>query len=124
MIFCSLSKFPFQGRHLQREPQIIITPYCVFVRVVFQKEELGRLLINIFAVVPGGVVCFFSSYDYEQQVYTHWQTTGLLDKMNARKKVSFCVLINFINLRSFFDCAAFYNILLFLREGVQRTKKS
>lgn len=124
MIFLYLSKFPFQGRHLQREPQIIITPCCVFVRVVFQKEELGRLLINIFAVVPGGVVCFFSSYDYEQQVYTHWQTTGLLDKMNARKKVSFCVLINFINLRSFFDCAAFYNILLFLREGVQRTKKS
>ncbi|XP_073254508.1 ATP-dependent DNA helicase DDX11-like [Porites lutea] len=51
------------------------------------KEELGRLLINIFAVVPGGVVCFFSSYDYEEQVYTHWQSTGILDKMNARKKV-------------------------------------
>ena len=53
----------------------------------FQKDELGRLLINIFAVVPGGVVCFFSSYDYEEQVYTHWQSTGILDKMNARKKV-------------------------------------
>ena len=54
---------------------------------LFQKDELGRLLINIFAVVPGGVVCFFSSYDYEEQVYTHWQSTGILDKMNARKKV-------------------------------------
>ena len=53
----------------------------------FQKEELGRLLINLFAVVPGGVVCFFSSYDYEQQVYKHWQSNGILDKMNARKKV-------------------------------------
>ena len=52
-----------------------------------QKDELGRLLINIFAVVPGGVVCFFSSNDYEEQVYTHWQSTGILDKMNARKKV-------------------------------------
>ncbi|CAH3188057.1 unnamed protein product, partial [Porites evermanni] len=51
------------------------------------KDELGRLLINMFAVVPGGVVCFFSSYDYEEQVYTHWQSTGILDKMNARKKV-------------------------------------
>ncbi|KAJ7323127.1 DEAD H (Asp-Glu-Ala-Asp His) box helicase 11 [Desmophyllum pertusum] len=51
------------------------------------KEELGRLLINIFAVVPGGVVCFFSSYDYEEKVYKHWETTGILDKMNARKKV-------------------------------------
>ena len=54
---------------------------------LFQKDELGRLLINIFAVVAGGVVCFFSSYDYEEQVYTHWQSTGILDKMNARKKV-------------------------------------
>ncbi|XP_068701537.1 ATP-dependent DNA helicase DDX11-like [Montipora foliosa] len=51
------------------------------------KDELGRLLINIFAVVSGGVVCFFSSYDYEDKVYLHWQKTGLLEKMNARKKV-------------------------------------
>ena len=58
-----------------------------FCFLLFQKEELGRLLINISAVVPGGLVCFFSSYDYEQQVYTHWQKSGILDKMNARKKV-------------------------------------
>lgn len=32
------------------------------------KDELGRLLINIFAVVSGGVVCFFSSYDYEDKM--------------------------------------------------------
>ena len=75
---------------------------------MFQKEELGRLLINTFAVVPGGVVCFFSSYDYEQQVYKHWQTSGLLDKMNARKKVSFCADLQvFINLKGFFACVAF-----------------
>lgn len=69
---------------------------------LFQKDELGRLLINIFAVVPGGVVCFFSSYDYEEQVYTHWQSTGILDKMNARKKVQLwtnhCFLFPFVSL--------------------------
>ena len=69
---------------------------------LFQKDELGRLLINIFAVVPGGVVCFFSSYDYEEQVYTHWQSTGILDKMNARKKVQLwtnhCFLFPFVRL--------------------------
>ncbi|XP_015764669.1 PREDICTED: putative ATP-dependent RNA helicase DDX11-like protein 8 [Acropora digitifera] len=51
------------------------------------KDELGRLLVNIFAVVTGGVVCFFSSYDYEDKVYSHWQKTGILERMNARKKV-------------------------------------
>ena len=71
-----------------------------FIFFLFQKDELGRLLINIFAVVPGGVVCFFSSYDYEEQVYTHWQSTGILDKMNARKKVQLwtnhCFLFPFV----------------------------
>lgn len=77
-----------------------LRPYCINVDVVFQKEELGRLLINIFAVVPGGVVCFFSSYDYEQQVYKHWQTTGILDKMNARKKVYFSVHLFLLTLKA------------------------
>ena len=67
---------------------------CLFVFFYPQKEELGRLLINIFAVVPGGVVCFFSSYDYEEKVYKHWETTGILDKMNARKKVLVVLYFN------------------------------
>ena len=46
-------------------------------------------------------MCFFSSYDYEQQVYTHWQTTGILDKMNARKKVTMIYL--FVILGTDFD---------------------
>ncbi|CAH3126080.1 unnamed protein product [Pocillopora meandrina] len=53
------------------------------------KEELGRLLLNIFAVVPGGVVCFFSSYDYGEKVCKYWQESGILEKMNTRKKVVF-----------------------------------
>ena len=65
-----------------------LTDYQSNAVYCFQKEELGRLLINIFAVVPGGVVCFFSSYDYEDKVYKYWQASGILDKMNARKKVT------------------------------------
>ena len=61
--------------------------FILFIIIFFfQKDELGRLLINIFAVVPGGVVCFFSSYDYEEQVYTHWQSTGILARQNECKK--------------------------------------
>uniref|UniRef100_A0A453A0H1 Helicase ATP-binding domain-containing protein n=1 Tax=Aegilops tauschii subsp. strangulata TaxID=200361 RepID=A0A453A0H1_AEGTS len=35
-------------------------------------EELGRFLCNIVTIVPEGIVMFFSSYDYEKQVYDAW----------------------------------------------------
>jgi chromosome transmission fidelity protein 1 len=49
--------------------------------------ELGRLLCNVCNIVPGGVVCFLPSYDYEQLVYAHFQTTGVLQRIGAKKKV-------------------------------------
>jgi len=50
-------------------------------------DELGRLLCNICTVTPGGVVCFFASYDYEQLVYSKWWANGMLQKISARKKI-------------------------------------
>ena len=43
-------------------------------------------------------MCFFSSYDYEEKVHAHWQKTGILDKMNARKKVGYDMIFisNFV----------------------------
>ena len=38
-------------------------------------------------IVPGGVVCFFPSYDYEKKVHTHWSQTGLLDRISKKKQV-------------------------------------
>lgn len=38
-------------------------------------------------MIPGGVVCFFPSYEYEKQVYGHWEKTGLLSRLSAKKKV-------------------------------------
>ena len=52
-----------------------------------QMDELGRAILNLCNVVPGGVVCFFPSYEYEKRIYTHWTTTGCLDKINSKKKV-------------------------------------
>jgi chromosome transmission fidelity protein 1 len=31
-------------------------------------DEIGRLLVNVCAVVPKGVVVFLPSYEYEKQV--------------------------------------------------------
>uniref|UniRef100_A0A2K5JVB7 Helicase ATP-binding domain-containing protein n=1 Tax=Colobus angolensis palliatus TaxID=336983 RepID=A0A2K5JVB7_COLAP len=60
----------------------------------FQKRELpqmmdeaGRILCNLCSVVPGGVVCFFPSYEYLRQVHGHWEKGGLLGRLAARKKI-------------------------------------
>ncbi|XP_028941491.1 ATP-dependent DNA helicase DDX11-like, partial [Antrostomus carolinensis] len=50
-------------------------------------DETGRILSNLCNVVPGGVVCFFPSYEYEKQVYAHWEKTGLLARLATKKKI-------------------------------------
>ncbi|NXQ28444.1 DDX11 helicase, partial [Alaudala cheleensis] len=50
-------------------------------------DETGRILCNLCNVIPGGVVCFFPSYEYEKQVYGHWENTGLLSRLAAKKKI-------------------------------------
>ncbi|NWV26743.1 DDX11 helicase, partial [Origma solitaria] len=50
-------------------------------------DETGRILCNLCNMIPGGVVCFFPSYEYEKQVYGHWEKTGLLSRLAAKKKI-------------------------------------
>ncbi|XP_064609498.1 ATP-dependent DNA helicase DDX11-like [Liolophura sinensis] len=50
-------------------------------------DDLGRLMVNVCNVVPGGVVVFFPSYEYQRLVHTHWLSTGFLRKINLKKKV-------------------------------------
>uniref|UniRef100_H0V1P8 ATP-dependent DNA helicase DDX11 n=1 Tax=Cavia porcellus TaxID=10141 RepID=H0V1P8_CAVPO len=50
-------------------------------------EETGRILCNLCNVVPGGLVCFFPSYEYQRQVLAHWDKSGLLARLTVRKKL-------------------------------------
>uniref|UniRef100_UPI00398E4C92 ATP-dependent DNA helicase DDX11 n=1 Tax=Pristiophorus japonicus TaxID=55135 RepID=UPI00398E4C92 len=50
-------------------------------------DECGRVLVNLCKVVPGGIVCFFPSYEYEKHAYTHWEKTGLVAQLEAKKKI-------------------------------------
>ncbi|XP_039092312.1 ATP-dependent DNA helicase DDX11 isoform X2 [Hyaena hyaena] len=50
-------------------------------------DETGRILCNLCNVVPGGVVCFFPSYEYQRQVHAHWDKSGLLARLALRKKI-------------------------------------
>ncbi|CAN6441709.1 unnamed protein product [Victoria cruziana] len=50
-------------------------------------EELGRLICNISAVVPEGIIVFFPSFEYERQVYDAWKSSGLLERIQKRKRL-------------------------------------
>ena len=45
------------------------------------------MITNLCAVVPGGIVCFFPSYDYENMVCTKWENIGVMDKIRKKKQV-------------------------------------
>ncbi|KAM7480447.1 hypothetical protein LguiA_028660 [Lonicera macranthoides] len=50
-------------------------------------EELGLLLCNLSIPVPEGIVVFFSSFDYEVQVYDAWKASGILARITKKKRV-------------------------------------
>jgi len=52
-----------------------------------QIKELGLLLCNLVTVVPEGIVVFFSSFEYEGQVYTAWKSSGILERIMKKKLV-------------------------------------
>nr|XP_020467998.1 ATP-dependent DNA helicase DDX11-like [Monopterus albus] len=50
-------------------------------------DETGRILSNICNVVPGGVVCFFPSYEYSRRIIAHWEASGALARLANKKKI-------------------------------------
>jgi len=50
-------------------------------------DELGRVLLNIVNIVPGGIVVFFPSYDYEKLVCKHLETNGVMTRIENKKKL-------------------------------------
>ncbi|KAL7603756.1 hypothetical protein Lser_V15G18180 [Lactuca serriola] len=49
--------------------------------------ELGLLICNLVSVIPQGIVVFFSSFDYEECVYTSWEASGILGRIMKKKRV-------------------------------------
>ncbi|XP_063785267.1 ATP-dependent DNA helicase DDX11 isoform X2 [Pseudophryne corroboree] len=50
-------------------------------------DETGRILTNLCNVVPGGLVVFFPSYDYQKLIMDHWEKTGLTKRLAIKKKI-------------------------------------
>lgn len=45
------------------------------------------MLCNLAAVVPEGIVVFFSSFDYEGKVYEAWKASGILARIMKKKHI-------------------------------------
>ncbi|XP_077424746.1 ATP-dependent DNA helicase DDX11 [Vanacampus margaritifer] len=50
-------------------------------------DETGRIISNICNVVPGGIVCFFPSYEYSRRIVAHWESAGILTRLANKKKI-------------------------------------
>eukprot|EP00927_Polykrikos_kofoidii_P051222 TRINITY_DN45008_c0_g1_i1.p1 TRINITY_DN45008_c0_g1~~TRINITY_DN45008_c0_g1_i1.p1 ORF type:complete len:854 (-),score=118.09 TRINITY_DN45008_c0_g1_i1:124-2685(-) len=50
-------------------------------------RNYGDLLENLVQVVPDGMVCFFTSYRYMEQVIEHWYETGVIARVLQHKLV-------------------------------------
>jgi len=51
------------------------------------QEDLGKALVNIFRMVPNGLLVFFPSYRVMELFKATWMNVGLLERMNGIKPV-------------------------------------
>lgn len=52
-------------------------------------NEIGATVRDIASVVPGGMICFFSSYEYEQICYDQWKSNSTISKIETKYKQLF-----------------------------------
>jgi len=50
-------------------------------------QNYGRVLIDLCSCVPDGIVAFFVSYSYMEQIVAKWHETGVLQQVMRRKLV-------------------------------------
>ena len=50
-------------------------------------QNYGRVLIDLCSCVPDGIVAFFVSYSYMEQIISKWHETGVLQQVMRRKLV-------------------------------------
>lgn len=48
-------------------------------------RNYGNLLVEVAAAVPDGIVCFFTSYLYLENVVSSWYDQGIIDQLQRHK---------------------------------------
>ncbi|XP_058760108.1 general transcription and DNA repair factor IIH helicase subunit XPD-like [Vicia villosa] len=52
-------------------------------------RNYGKLLLEMASVVPDGIVCFFHSYSYMEDIIQSWKEIGIMEEINQCKLVFF-----------------------------------
>ncbi|KAG1465292.1 hypothetical protein G6F46_003542 [Rhizopus delemar] len=50
-------------------------------------DEAGLTIVNLCNVIPDGVICFFPSFTYLEQMYNRWKENSILERIEMKKKV-------------------------------------
>nr|XP_027202812.1 general transcription and DNA repair factor IIH helicase subunit XPD-like [Dermatophagoides pteronyssinus] len=50
-------------------------------------QQYGRLITDLCEIIPDGIVLFFTSYAYMENVLSHWNSDGVIDKILANKLI-------------------------------------
>ncbi|KAF8507368.1 helicase C-terminal domain-containing protein [Hysterangium stoloniferum] len=71
--------------------EIVEAVRCVILAggTMSPMNELGQVLTNIVNLVPYGLVVFFPSYSFLNSVKITFQKSGLLERLNGKKKIFF-----------------------------------
>ena len=49
--------------------------------------DYGNLLIDLSQIVPDGIICFFPSYRYMEEVILNWNEMGILEQILENKLI-------------------------------------
>ncbi|KAI9576193.1 hypothetical protein GQX74_014253 [Glossina fuscipes] len=70
---------------------VAIEVVLLFIVINITRDEtlsdISAILENLCNVVPAGLVCFLTSYDYLHTIYRHLQTCCALERISRRKRV-------------------------------------
>lgn len=64
-------------------------------------DKLSRLLVELASAVPDGMVCFFVSYQYMDNIVSHWNETGILQVRDVRLLYVYWVLSSSLSSETF-----------------------
>lgn len=59
-------------------------------------RNYGRLLLEMVSVVPDGIVCFFVSYSYMDEIVNSWNESGILKVIILANLYSFSIVCDFL----------------------------
>lgn len=75
-------------------------------------RNYGKLLVEMVSIVPDGIVCFFVSYSYMDEIIATWNDSGILKVKSCSLVLFYLVLINIFGLFITFFCYGLFCSIL------------